>query len=446
MTGGEGRLGNVITNPEGEHGGMSVGLECDHVGPGLPPPATAPGQGSPHLTHQQKRPNLLQRPCMYLASFVKSLPVLFISGIVGWSYYAYVIALLLYAMEDYPVEQIFCGIVYHYLFIMFFWSYGMTIFTPPGRVPESWHLNVHATAALAAAKSEDEWKVTLASVATKMNCQTKQRSVQGAVRYCEKCECIKPDRCHHCSVCEACILKMDHHCPWVNNCVGFANYKFFMLFLCYALLYCIFISATSVKYFARFWSDSQSLGSAKYHIIFVFLVSILFCISIFSLFWYHVYLVTQNRSTLEQFRAPVFEDQASDKEGWSLGSLNNFKEVFGLNPLLWPFPISTSIGDGINFPHRRAKQFTNYHSIDNRVADTPTRTLVNPILSGAGIVSTSQTIHSHSSSVQQSGKISALSGTVSPLSATEVVLDTNGHTKTLSVHPSSGGPSDVIVQ
>ena len=37
---------------------------------------------------------------------MKSLPVLFISGIVGWSYYAYVIALLLYAMEDYPVEQV----------------------------------------------------------------------------------------------------------------------------------------------------------------------------------------------------------------------------------------------------------------------------------------------------------------------------------------------------
>ena len=35
---------------------------------------------------------------------------------------------------------------------------------------------------------------------------------------------------HHCSFNGKCVTEMDHHCPWVNNCIGLHNFRYFLQF------------------------------------------------------------------------------------------------------------------------------------------------------------------------------------------------------------------------
>ncbi|XP_044032968.1 palmitoyltransferase ZDHHC20-B-like isoform X3 [Siniperca chuatsi] len=240
------------------------------------------------------------------------IPVIFIALVVCWSYYAYVVELCIFTIPSIG-EQIVYLIFFHLSFIMFVWSYWKTIFTKPANPSKEFCLPKAEKERYEKEERPESQQEILWRAATSLPLYT--RTGAGAIRYCDRCQVVKPDRCHHCSACDMCVLKMDHHCPWVNNCNELPD------------------------------------THAKFHVLFLFFVAAMFCISILSLFSYHLWLVGKNRSTIEAFRAPVFRT-GSDKNGFSLGFRKNIAQVFGDQKKYWLLPVFTSQGDGLTFPTR----------------------------------------------------------------------------------------------
>jgi len=286
--------------------------------------------------------------CRCCCRFLQGIPVAFILSVVAWSYYAFVVELCFNLIYHIPAK-IFYLSIYHVIIGLFLWAYYATAMTNPAQPPSQFKLDSSELRRLEEEESEDVQHQVLQSTAKRL--PVTNRTMAGNVRYCERCRAVKPDRCHHCSVCGTCILKMDHHCPWVNNCVAFSTYKFFLLFLFYALVYCLFVASIALPHFIRFWTQDLPDGP-RFHVLFLFFVAVMFAISLSILFSYHCFLVLVNRTTLEAFRPPIFR-QGPDKSGYNIGKKRNFQEIFGEDPRLWAFPVFTSRGDGVKFPLRK---------------------------------------------------------------------------------------------
>lgn len=59
------------------------------------------------------------------------------------------------------------------------------------------------------------------------------------MKFCHTCLIYRPLGCSHCKICNVCVERYDHHCPWVGNCIGGNNYKYFYFFVIAFNLFCI---------------------------------------------------------------------------------------------------------------------------------------------------------------------------------------------------------------
>ncbi|CAG7723602.1 unnamed protein product [Allacma fusca] len=176
-------------------------------------------------------------------------------------YAEFVVMRIILLPSSYPLYRNINAFIWQIMALLAFTSHLRTMLTDPGAVPRG--------------------------NATKEMIQ-QMGFREGQVIYkCQKCCSIKPERAHHCSVCQRCIRKMDHHCPWVNNCVGENNQKFFVLFTFYIAMISIHALVLAINHFIiciqHDWKECSAYTPPATVVFLIFLIFEALLFTIFTM-------------------------------------------------------------------------------------------------------------------------------------------------------------------
>mmetsp|Transcript_38103 Transcript_38103/g.100646 ORF Transcript_38103/g.100646 Transcript_38103/m.100646 type:complete len:379 (+) Transcript_38103:112-1248(+) len=180
---------------------------------------------------------------------------------------------------------------------------------------------------------------------------------------CKTCDVLKPARSKHCGLCNVCVAKFDHHCIWINNCVGVGNHKWFLAFLFWHLVLCLYGCGlgTTIAYDVILQKDlfnavfvdpttreqkratylivAQYMLATEGMVVFVSVLSTVMGLVLFGFFLWHLNLVRIGTTTNELSKwnyvkwCLKHEEDSNEKLSslrniYNKGMVKNYAEVF----------------------------------------------------------------------------------------------------------------------
>lgn len=114
------------------------------------------------------------------------------------------------------------------------------------------------------------------------------------LKFCNSCCVFRPPRTTHCSMCNVCVERFDHHCPWIGNCIGKRNYRWFFLFISCLAITIVFVLIQSIVAATHINSMNKIYFGMSIGLILLCLAS---CGFVFPLLGFHILFVSKNMTT-----------------------------------------------------------------------------------------------------------------------------------------------------